>query len=145
MTPQGVVITAVLLVLVVLGFLYDKRKADKIRAEVDRRFDGKHVCDFKNMYYSGYIADNTLVLKERVKGYLQVDLTKVKTISSNRVRINGVFMASVWFYDENGKAVGDSKKIKQMTPEAAEKLINLVLEHANWIERDSYFFPKERK
>ncbi len=145
MTPQGAVIAAVMVLLAVIGFVYDKRKADKIRSEVDRKFDGRHVCDFKDMYYSGYIADNTLLLKERVKGYLEIDLTKVKTISSNRVRINGVFMASVWFYDENGKAVGDCKKIKQMTPRAAEKLINLVLEHANWIERDSYFFPKKRR
>lgn len=136
MTPQGAVIVAVFLVLLVLAFLYDKKKADKIRSDVDQRFDGKHVCDFKNIYYSGYIADNTLVLKERVKGYLQIDLTKVKTISYNRVKINGVFVANIWFYDENGKSVGDSSKIKQMSPNAANKLIDLVMEHANWIERN---------
>lgn len=135
MTPQGVVITAVLVVLAVLGFLYDKKKADKIRAEVDQKFEGRHICDFKDMYYSGYIADNTLVLKERVRGYLQIDLKKVKSVYSNMVRLNGVFLASVWFYDENGRAVGDSSKIKQMSPRAADKLIDLVTEHANWIER----------
>ena len=135
MTPQGLVITVVLVVLTVLAFLYDKKKADKIRAEVDQRFEGKHVCDFKDMYYSGYIADNTLLLKERVRGYLQVDLKKVKGADSNRVRLQGVLVASVWFYDENGKAVGDCSKIKQMSPRAADKLINLVIEHANWIER----------
>ena len=136
MTPQGLVITVVLVVLTVLAFLYDKKKADKIRAEVDQRFEGKHVCDFKDMYYSGYIADNTLVLKEHAKGYLQIDLKKVKSIYSDTVRLNGVLMASVGFYDENGKAVGDSGKIKQMSPKAADKLIDLVIEHANWIERD---------
>ena len=135
MTPQDLVITVVV-VLVVLAFLYDKKKADKIRAEVDQRFEGKHVCDFKDMYYSGYIADNTLVLKERAKGSLQIDLKKVKSIYSDTVRLNGVLMASVGFYDENGKAVGDSGKIKQMSPKAADKLIDLVIEHANWIERD---------
>ncbi len=136
MTPQGAVIVAVFLVLAVLVSLYDKKKADKIRSEVDQKFEGRHVCDFKDMYYSGYIADNTLVLKERVKGYLQIDLKKVKSIYSNVVRLNGVLMASVGFYDENGKAVGDSSKIKQMSPRAADKLIDLVIEHANWIERD---------
>lgn len=136
MTPQGLVIIVVLVALAVLGFLYDKKKADKIRSEVDQRFEGKHVCDFKDRYYSGYIADDTLVLKERVKGYLQIDLKKVKSIYSNVVRLNGVLMASVGFYDENGKAVGDSGKIKQMSPKAADKLIDLVIEHANWIERD---------
>ncbi|MBD5545541.1 MAG: hypothetical protein HDR01_15180 [Lachnospiraceae bacterium] len=135
MTPQGIVITVVMVALVVLGFLYDKKKADKIRAEVDQKFEGRHVCDFKDMYYSGYIADDTLVLKERVRGYLQIDLKKVKGAYSNRVRLNGVFMASVWFYDENGKAVGDCRKIKQMSPRAADKLIDLVIKHANWIER----------
>lgn len=136
MTPQGAVITAVFLVIVVLAFLHDKKKADKIRSEVDQKFDGKHVCDFKDMYYSGYIADNTLVLKELLKGYLQIDLTKVKAIYCSRVRLNGVYMSHIYFYDENGKQVGDSSKIKQMTPRAANKLANLVMEHANWIERD---------
>ncbi|MBD5545554.1 MAG: hypothetical protein HDR01_15260 [Lachnospiraceae bacterium] len=87
------------------------------------------------MYYSGYIADNTLVLKEFTRGYLQIDLTKVKSVFYNRVRLNGVYMANVGFYDENGKEVGDSRKIKQMSPKAADKLLDLVMEHANWIER----------
>ncbi|MCM1161772.1 MAG: hypothetical protein NC412_11155 [Roseburia sp.] len=144
MTPQGAVIVAVFLIIAVLAFLYDKKKADKIRAEVDQKYDGKHVCDFKDMYYSGYIAEDMLVLKERVRGYLQIDLKKVKSISYSRVRLNGVSLATMYFYDENGRAVGDSSKMKQMSPRAAEKLMNLVTEHASWIVRDSYYFPQNK-
>ena len=66
MTPQGAVIMVIVLVIVVIAFMYDKKKADGIRSDVDKRFEGKHVCDFKDLYYNGYIADNTLVLKESV-------------------------------------------------------------------------------
>ena len=133
MTPQGAVFVSILLVVLVLAFFYDKKKADKIRAEIDQKFDGKHVCDFKSMYYSGYIADNTLVLKERVRGYLLIDLTKVTKICSSTVHINGVPMTNIWFYGEDGKTVGDSNKIKQMSPRAANKLINLIIEHVDGI------------
>lgn len=133
MTPQGLVIMVVVVVGIVCAFVYDKKKADKIREDYDKRFDGKHVCDFSNIYYNGFIAENTLVLKERVKGYLLVDLKKVKTIRRNTSLVNGVQTTYVAFCDENGKKVDDSSKIKPMSPNAAEELINEVIKHADWI------------
>ena len=42
--------------------------------------------------------------------------------------------AWVSFYDENGKQVDDSKKLKSMLPPDAKKILTLVCENANWIE-----------
>ena len=135
MAPQGLAALVIVPIVVVAAFLYDKRKADQYRAAVDKKYEGRHVCDFKNIYYAGYIADNTLLLKERVKGYLQIDLTKVKEISYNTTRVNGVYTTYVFLKDENGKAVGDSKRIKAMSPKAADELIDLIIQNAGWIER----------
>lgn len=134
MTPQGLVIMIVVVIGIICAFLYDKKKADKIRGDYDARFEGKHVCDFSNMYYSGYIADNTLVLKDRVKGYLVIDLKKVKMIEKRNGRVNGMRVTNILFGDENGKKVDDSSKIKPMNLEAADELIENVLRHTGWIK-----------
>lgn len=138
MTPQGFVIVAVFLILLVLGFIYDKKKADRIRSGYDKRFNGKHVCDFKNIYCTGFIADDTLVIKERVRGYLIIDLKMVKIVYKSTYVVNATRMANVRFIGENGKEVGDSSKIKQMSPKAADELIEHVLRHAQWITFESY-------
>ena len=133
MTPQGLVIMVVVVVGIVCAFVYDKKKADKIRGDYDKRFDGKHVCDFSNIYYNGFIAEDTLVLKDRVKGYLLVDLKKVKMIEKRSANLNGASVIYVLFADENGKKVDDSSKIKPMSPDAADELITNVIKYADWI------------
>lgn len=133
MTPQGIIIVTVFLIILILAFIHDKKKADKIRTEADKRFDGKHVCDFKNMYYSGFIADNTLVLKDFAKGYLQIDLKQVKVIEKRTTKINGVRMTYLLFGDENGKVVENGKKLKAMSPKAADKLVDLIIQNTGWI------------
>lgn len=134
MTTQGLIIMIIVLVIVVAAFVYDKKKADNIRADYDKKFEGKHVCDFSNMYYTGFIADNTLVLKERVKGYLIIDLKQVKKISKRVNKADGTRLAYVLFDDANGKKAGDSKNIKPMSPDAADELISHVMNHTDWIE-----------
>lgn len=134
MTPQGAVIMVIVLVIVVIAFMYDKKKADGIRSDVDKRFEGKHVCDFKDLYYNGYIADNTLVLKERVKGYIIIDLTKVKMIEKRVMKTDGGRLASVLLADENGKQVEGSRDIKPMSPDAVDQFIEIIMQHANWIQ-----------
>ena len=133
MKPQGIVIVVIILIIVGLASIHDKKKADKIRAEVDKKFEGRHVCDFKNIYYSGYIADNTLVIKVYAKGYLQIDLEKVKVIEKRTTRMNGVPMTYLIFGDENGKAVENGKKLKAMSPKAADELLDLIIKNTEWI------------
>ncbi|MDE6312341.1 MAG: hypothetical protein K2M46_01765 [Lachnospiraceae bacterium] len=80
MTPQGLVICVVFLAVCILAFIYDKKKADKSRNTIDTANRGQHTADFKR----GYIANNTLYLKHRVKGYLSFDLTKVTEVGISR-------------------------------------------------------------
>ena len=134
MTPQGIVIIGIVLVIIVVAFMYDKKKADGIRSDVDKRFEGRHVCDFNDIYYSGYIADNTLVLKERVKGYIIIDLTKVKIIEKRIAKTDGGRLANVLLADANGKQVEGSKDIKPMSPDAADNFIEIIMQHATWIQ-----------
>lgn len=126
MTLQGFIFITVVIVAVVVGLIYDNKKAKKIRNDIDAKFNGKHTADFSN----GYIADNTLVIKDGVKGYFLIDLTQVKKVG---MRNQG---GSAWisFCDENGKHVGDSKKLKSMFPGKAKEILTTVCENANWIQ-----------
>ncbi|MBQ7066536.1 MAG: hypothetical protein IJN92_06915 [Lachnospiraceae bacterium] len=134
MTTQGLIIMVVVLIVIVAAFAYDKKKADKTRADYDQQFDGKHVCDFSNIYYTGFIAEDKLVLKDRTKGYLIIDLKQVKKINKRINRGDGSRTIYVLFGDETGKQVENSRKIKPMSSAAADELIDHVLRNTNWIE-----------
>ena len=62
----------------------------------------------------------------------------VKTVCKSTYVVNATRMANVRFTDENGKQVGNSSKIKQMSPKAVDELIEHVLSHAQWIMFESY-------
>lgn len=126
MTPQGLIFIIVVVVAVVVGLIYDNKKAKKIRNEIDKVYDGKHIADFSN----GYIADNTLVIKDGVKGYFLIDLTQVRKVGMR----NQGGAAWISFCDENGKHVGDSLKLKSMLPGKAKEILTTVCEKANWIQ-----------
>lgn len=126
MTPQGFIIMAVVVIIVIIAFMYDNKKAKKIRDGIDSQFNGKHTVDFSN----GYIADNTLVIKDRVKGYVVINLTQVKKVSM-RVQSGAAWIS---FYDENDKQIKESKKLKSMFPGAAKEILTAVCENANWIQ-----------
>lgn len=129
MTPAGFVIVVVIVVIAVAAFLHDKKKADGKRDEIDAKFAGKHVADFPN----GYLADNTLFIKDWAAGYFIIDLTKVKTISLMRVKT--VTRPTIMsFYDENGKAVGDSSKLKYISGKTVDMILAAIYKHCDWIE-----------
>lgn len=131
MTPQGIVIVAVILIVLAAAFIYDKKKADRIRKEIDGQTAGKHTADFKH----GYVADNKLYLKNRVKGYIEIDLTNAATAGINR-DINNKFFYWPMIYDKNGKSLmGSMFDIHEMTYDSAAEIIDAVCESCSWIEK----------
>lgn len=129
MTPTGFVMVVAFLVIAVAAFLHDKKKASGKSAEIDAKFAGKHVADFLN----GYLADNTLFIKDWAAGYFMIDLTKVKNISL--VRMKTVTRPTIMsFVDENGKAVDDSSKLKYISGKTVDMILSAIYEHCDWIE-----------
>lgn len=132
MTPQGAIIVAVMLVVFTAAFIYDKKKADRIRKNIDEQTSGKHTADFKH----GYVANNTLYLKHRVKGYLEVDLTKAVSAGIIRDMNNRLFYWPV-ITDKNGKSLmGSVFDVHEMTYDSAAEIIDAVCDSCSWIERE---------
>lgn len=129
MTPTGFVIVVVLLVIFTAAFLHDKKKANGKREEIDAKFAGKHVAEFPN----GYLADNILFIKDWAAGYFMIDLTKVKSIGLTVMKtITRPTIMS--FYDENGKPVGDSSKLKYINGKTVDMILDAIGQHCDWIE-----------
>lgn len=132
MTPQGAVIVAVMLIVFAAAFIYDKKKENRIRKNIDKQTSGKHTADFKR----GYIADNTLYLKKYAKGYIAIDLTKAASASIIRDE-NSIFFYWIMISDKNGKSLmGSVFDIHPMPYKRASEIIDAVCRSCSWIERE---------
>lgn len=131
MTPQGLALISLFCIALTIAVIYDHNKAKKKGAELEEKYQGHHAADFKFGGLSGYIADNMLVFKTSMKGYVTIDLTKVKYISAYSV--NGATYVS--FADENNKEVISKAKLGALgTKKNVEKFLHVVCENADWIQ-----------
>ncbi|MDE7390623.1 MAG: hypothetical protein K2M82_06765, partial [Lachnospiraceae bacterium] len=121
---------------IIVGFLVDRNKSNKIRNEVDSQFEGRHTADFN----LGYIADNKLMLKHRVKGYVQVDLTKARYVALlyNTGASGGIKLkhgdAWIRFYNEKGLPLSGFKVTDRYYAPHAEEAVQVILNTCSWIE-----------
>ena len=131
MKPAGWALVIGFCVVLIIAIIWDHHNTKKFEKEMDEKYGGRHTADFKFGGLKGFIADNTLVFKNSIKGYFTLDLTKVKYISAYSV--NGSTYVS--FADENNKELISKASLGALgTPKKVKAFLELVCANANWIQ-----------
>lgn len=132
MTPQGIGIIAAFCTAVIVGLIHDKIKQNKAGAGYEAKYAGRHKEDFSFGRLKGFITDdNILIFKCGMKGYFEVDLKTVKSISAYAV--NGGCYVSIVGTD--GKEVISKAKLGMVgSKEDTKRFMEMILRNASWIQ-----------